>query len=82
MCAEFNCEDYVYPWDPAVHVAHAPPDLVVETATGVVRWETGINPFETDSAPYGEDRLDENGGLIAARGTVPAPSKVGPVLYA
>jgi hypothetical protein len=76
VCGEFNCEDYIYPWDPAVHIAHSPPNLVVETSTGVVRWETGLNPFETDTAPYMENRLDENGDVIALAGTVPAPLKV------
>lgn len=53
---EFNCVDYP-PWDNAVHLAHSPKYLTVEESTGIVRWETGVNPFDADTALYQETRL-------------------------
>ena len=71
-CAEFNCEDYPYPWDPSKQVAHSPPDLVIDRTTGIVQWETGINPFERDTAPYAEDFTDSDGVVLGAAGTTPS----------
>lgn len=53
---EFNCVDYP-PWDNAMHLAHSPQYLTVEETTGVVRWETGVNPYDTDTALYQETRV-------------------------
>ena len=53
---EFNCVDYP-PWSNDVHLAHSPKYLTIEEDTGIVRWETGINPFDTDTALYKETRV-------------------------
>ena len=52
---EFNCVDYP-PWDNALHLPHSPKYLSIEETTGIVHWETGINPYDTDAGAYGETR--------------------------
>eukprot|EP00898_Chlorokybus_atmophyticus_P003902 jgi/Chlat1/4512/Chrsp29S04581 len=48
---DFSCT--LFPaWDDSVNYAFAPPDLTIRTADGVVTWETGISPFDVDTAPY------------------------------
>jgi len=70
ICEEFNCVDYP-PWDPSIHTAHPPPDLVVRRDTGVIQWETGKSPFEYDSGCYQEDFVDDNGVILGRAGDCP-----------
>eukprot|EP00899_Mesostigma_viride_P026947 jgi/Mesvir1/7437/Mv19218-RA.1 len=38
-------------WDASVNEAFQPPYMVIDALTGIVTWETGINPFQLDPFP-------------------------------
>jgi len=80
----FTCERYE-PWDNNVNLAHQPERLYLDRYTGVVQWETGINPRDVDNATYltdfwnHRDPGDENkvtyATRLAAKGTQPSTAQ-------
>jgi len=81
----FTCGLYP-PWDNQLNLAHQPERLYLDRYTGVVQWETGINPRDSDTADYRTDLwLDRDPKLdadtrfatrLAAKGTQPATAQV------
>ena len=83
----FDCLKYPE-WVNEKNLAHAPQDLVIDKTTGIVQWETGVNPFTTDTAAY-QENFDANadGDLLdladGSKGEIPSPPKapLGPGFY-
>ncbi|KAK3285088.1 hypothetical protein CYMTET_7287 [Cymbomonas tetramitiformis] len=62
------------PWSISTNLAHPPERMSVNAYTGVVQWETGVNPSQMDTAAYLTDwDRDGNGLLDDVKGTVPDP---------
>ena len=79
MGQPFDCEKYPE-WDNTKNLANSPPGLVIDETTGIVQWETGIDPFTTDTAAYVEDfDANNDGDLIdiddGTKGEIPNPPK-------
>ena len=77
--ASFDCEQYPG-WDNSVNLAHNPPALTLNETTGVVQWETGVNPFVVDGEAYKEDFDADGNGVVGndgdgIAGEVPSPLK-------
>ena len=75
----FDCVKYPE-WVNEKNLAHAPQDLVIDKTTGIVQWETGVDPFTTDTAAY-QENFDANadGDLLdladGSKGEIPNPPK-------
>jgi len=74
---EFSCEAYP-PWDNNKNLAHAPPRMSMNVTTGVVQWETGVNPYHIDNDTYyGDWDRDGDGVLDQLKNTKPGPGQEG-----